>query len=397
VAEWASAGRIAGHGLGTVVDVVAGMHDAIVQRVEETLPPVAAEVAGLHRGHAARVYQRVGAAHRRIPEVLGQMAPERGEPVTGSRAGQVVLPLVHGLWGDHLAGADEPLTIRMAVRRDGRDVRDIAGAFPEASEHLVVFVHGLFEDERAWDSEDGSFGCRLERDRGVTSLHIRYNSGLRISENGRLLSDLLDTVVGDWPVPVASMSLVGHSMGGLVARSAAHQSQGRDWQPLLATVVTLGTPHLGSPVEKSVHVGDWVLRSVPQTRPLGHFLTRRSVGIKDLRYGALVTQDWDGHDPDEFLRDRCTQVPLLDDVTYYWVAATIAQDSSGTAARMFGDGMVREASASGRGEVRRIPFDMGVTVGGVNHMAVMRDDAVYSHLVEWLDPDRLRPASGPFV
>jgi len=368
------------------VDVVAGMHDAIAQRVESQLPPGAAGVAGLHRAHAAKVYRRVGAAHRRIPEVLGQLAPTGGQPVSGSRAGQVVLPLVNGLWGDHLAGADEPLAIRMAVRRDGRDVSDVARAFERAHPHLVVFIHGLFEDERAWESETGSFGARLERDLDITSLHIRYNSGLRISENGRLLSGVLDTVVRDWPVPVASVSLVGHSMGGLVARSAANQAQDRDWLPLLRTIVTLGTPHLGSPVEKSVHIGDWALRRVPETRPLGHFITRRSVGIKDLRYGALVTEDWDGHDPDEFLRDRCTQVPLLDQVTYCWVAATIAQNSSGTAARMFGDGLVRQASASGNGRVRRIPFDMGVTVGGVNHLAVMRDDAVYAHLVEWLDP-----------
>lgn len=393
MSEWASAGRIAGQGLGAVVDVVAGMHDAIVQGVESTLPPVAAEVAGLHRAQAARVYRRVGAAHRRIPAVLGQLAPADAAP-GGNRAGQAVLPLVNGLWGDHLARADEQLAIRMAVRRGGRDVSDIATAFPQGREHLVVFIHGLFEDERAWESDGGSFGARLERDLDVTALHIRYNSGLRISENGRLLGDLLEAVVRGWPVPVASVSLVGHSMGGLVARSAAHQAQDREWLPLLSTVVTLGTPHLGSPVEKSVHIGDWALRSVPQTRPLGDFLTRRSAGIKDLRYGALVTVDWDGHDPDEFLRDRCTQVPLLDDVTYCWVAATIAQDSSGAAARIFGDGMVREASASGRGKVRRIPFDMGVTVGGVNHLAVMRDDAVYEHLVGWLAPG---PALGPFA
>ena len=161
---------------------------------------------------------------------------------------------------------------------------------------------------------------------------------------------------------------------------------GTAWLPLLTRVVTLSTPHLGSPVEKSVHLGDWVLRRVPETKALGDFLTRRSVGIKDLRHGAIVREDWDGHDPDEFLRDRCTEVPLLDDVTYYWVAATIAKDSDGTAARVFGDGMVREASASGAGRVRRIPFDAGVTVGGVGHLAVMRDEVVYGHLLGWLDP-----------
>ncbi len=379
MSEWASAGRITGQGLGTVVDVVAGMHDAIAQRVESSLPAGAAQVAAAQRAHAARVYRRVGAAHRRIPAVLGNVAPADAG-VQDSKAGRVVMPLINGLWGDHLARADEPLAIRMALRVDGRDV----DAFPHGREHLVFFIHGLFEDERAWACETGSFGSRLEQDLEVTSLHVRYNSGLRISDNGAVLSDLIETTVRDWPVPVASISLVGHSMGGLVARSAAHH--GGQWTAQLTTVVTLGTPHLGSPVEKSVHLGDWALRKVPETRALGDFITRRSVGIKDLRHGAIVREDWDGYDPDEFLRDRCTEVPLLDDVTYYWVATTIAQKSDGKAAQIFGDGLVREASASGKGRVRHIAFDSGITLGGINHLAVMRHDAVYEHVREWLSP-----------
>ncbi len=379
MSEWAAAGRLTGHGLGNIVDVVAGMHDAIGQRVESSLPPGASHIAGLQRAHAARVYRRVGAAHRRIPAALGQVAP-REVTVHDSKAGRAVLPLVNGLWGDHLAGADEPLAIRMSLREAGRDVTE----FPDGGEHLVFFVHGLFEDERAWECDAGSFGERLERDRGVTALHVRYNSGLRISDDGASLSSLIEQTVRDWPVEVATISLVGHSMGGLVARSAA--DQGGDWTARLTTVITLGTPHLGSPVEKSVHLGDWVMRRVPETRPLGEFLARRSVGIKDLRFGAITREDWDGHDPDEFLRDRCTEVPLLDHVTYYWVAATISPNSDGRAARMFGDGLVREGSASGQGRVRRIPFDAGVTLGGINHLAVMRDDTVYEHVREWLSP-----------
>ena len=379
MSEWVAAGRLAGQGLGNIVDVVAGMHDAIAQRVESSLPPGASHVAGLQRAHAARVYRTVGVAHRRIPAALGHVAPQDAS-VHDSAAGRAVLPLLNGLWGDHLAEAGEPLSIRMSLRDGGRDVTTV----PHGQEHLVFFLHGLFEDERAWECEAGSFGSRLEQDLGVTALHVRYNSGLRISDNGEALSDLITRTVQDWPVPVESISLVGHSMGGLVARSAAHQ--GAEWTTRLTTVVTLGTPHLGSPVEKSVHLGDWALRKFPETSPLGDFVARRSVGIKDLRYGAIVREDWDGHDPDEFLKDRCTEVPLLDDVTYYWVAATIAQDSDGTAARLFGDGMVREASASGKGRVRRISFDSGVTLGGIGHLAVMRDDAVYEHVRGWLTP-----------
>ena len=119
MSEWAAAGRLTGQGLGTIVDVVAGMHDAIGQRVESSLPPGASHIVGLQRAHAARVYRRVGAAHRRIPTALGQVAP-RGATVHDSKAGRAVLPLLNGLWGDHLAHADEPLTIRMWMRGTAR-------------------------------------------------------------------------------------------------------------------------------------------------------------------------------------------------------------------------------------------------------------------------------------
>ena len=123
-------------------------------------------------------YRRVGAAHRRIPTALGQVAP-REATVHDSKAGRAVNRCSTACGAIHLARADEPLTIRM-LREAGRDVTE----FPGGGEHLVVFVHGLFEDERAWEWEAGSFGERLERDLGVTALHVRYNSGLRISDNG---------------------------------------------------------------------------------------------------------------------------------------------------------------------------------------------------------------------
>lgn len=377
MSEWAAAGRVAGQGLGAVVDVIAGTHDAIAQRVESSLPPGAAQIVGLQRAHAVGVYRVVGAAHRRLPAAVGRLAP-REAAIQDAKPVQTVLPVLNGLWGDHLAAAEEPLAIQMSLREDAGDSTRLGAG------HLVFFVHGLFEDERAWECETGSFGSRLEEDLGVAALHVRYNSGLRISDNGEALSALIERTVQDWPGPVSSIALVGHSMGGLVARSAAQQ--GGDWTARLTTVVTLGTPHLGSPVEKSVHLSDWTMRRIPEARALGDFLARRSVGIKDLRFGAIVREDWDGHDPDEFLRDRCTEVPLLDHVTYYWVAATIAANSDSAGARMFGDGLVREASASGNGRVRRIPFDAGVTLGGINHLAVMRHDAVYQHVLQWVSP-----------
>jgi pimeloyl-ACP methyl ester carboxylesterase len=258
-----------------------------------------------------------------------------------------------------------------------------------------VFLHGLFETERDWSwQEPGevatSYAEQLQDCLPVTSIQIRYNTGLRISENGRHLAELLDGLVRAWPVPVVSISLVGHSMGGLVARSACHagQREGADWTARVRSVVTLGSPHLGSPVEKAVHLADWALRKVPELEPLGRLVAARSVGIKDLRFGAVVEEDWHGHDPDEFLRDRCTQIPFLEGADYYWVAASLTRDPGHPVGRLVGDGLVRLASASGNGRTRSVPLDLerGLHVTGASHFALMRHEAVLTQLRRWLEP-----------
>jgi pimeloyl-ACP methyl ester carboxylesterase len=222
----------------------------------------------------------------------------------------------------------------------------------------------------------------------VTSVRIRYNTGLRISENGRQLSHLLDQLVAAWPVPVRAIALVGHSMGGLVGRSACHtgRMEGAGWVPLVRHLVSLGTPHLGSPVEKGVHLADHAMRRLPETQPLGAVVSRRSVGIKDLRFGAIAEEDWSGHDPDEFLRDRCTDVPLLDHATHYWVSASVIGGERHVLGRLVGDGLVRAPSAAGKGRSRSVPLaeEHGVHVESTSHFRLLNHPAVYDQLRGWL-------------
>ena len=131
-------------------------------------------------------------------------------------------------------------------------------------------------------------------------MYVRYNSGRHISENGRSLSELMEELVAAWPVEVERIALVGHSMGGLVARSACcHAAEdGADWARLVRHSVSLGTPHMGAPLEQAVHVLSAGLAALPETRPFANFLRRRSGGIRDLRQGSLVDEDWRDCDPD---------------------------------------------------------------------------------------------------
>jgi hypothetical protein len=401
-AEWAAAADLAGQGLRGVVRIAADTHAAVSRRVADRLPTAAEPVMAAERAISSAVYSVVAAAHRWSPRaaaaVAAAVAPS-GSP-SASAAGTTLLPAVNAFWGDQVAARFPSLGIPMAVRAHGRDLPlepgPVADAFASPSGHLGVFVHGLVGDERWWhlraDGSDGSYGDRLLRDHGLTPVLVRYNSGRHVSDNGRDLSDLLERLVASWPVPVASVSLVGHSMGGLVARSACHQGDaaGAEWTRLTRTVVTLGTPHLGAPLEKAVHVADRALRLLPETEPFSRPLAGRSAGIKDLRYGALLEQDWAGYDPDEFLRDRCTHVPPLEHVTYYWIAATLTHDPEHPIGRLVGDGLVLPASASGSGGTRPVGLhpDRGAHLRAVSHLDLVNHPEVYERLSTWLDPGR---------
>jgi hypothetical protein len=135
-------------------------------------------------------------------------------------------------------------------------------------------------------------------------------------------------------------------MGGLVARSACHH--GGEWTALLRHTVSLGTPHMGAPLEQAVHAMSAALHAVPETRPFARFLRRRSAGIRDLRRGSLVDEDWRDQDPDALRAKALAEVPLLEHATHYFVAATVTRSAEHPVGRLLGDTLVLAPSASGR-------------------------------------------------
>jgi pimeloyl-ACP methyl ester carboxylesterase len=274
----------------------------------------------------------------------------------------------------------------------------IAAAFPEATPKIAVFVHGLCGTEQTWAFRSPgaerapTYGTRLRDELAFTAVYVRYNTGLHVSDNGRLLASSLDRLVAEWPVDVRQVALVGHSMGGLVARSACHYGKAGDhaWTDRVRHVVCLGTPHLGAPLEKGANAVGWAFNRLPETRPFGDlFINGRSAGIKDLRFGNCVEEDWRDCDPDEFLRDRCCEVPFLTGADYCFVGATLSKRPTGIGSRV-GDVLVTYSSASGTGRRRTIPFavENGAHVGGIDHMRLLNHPAVYAQMRDWLD----RPA-----
>jgi hypothetical protein len=176
-----------------------------------------------------------------------------------------------------------------------------------------------------------------------------------------------------------------------VARSACHYGARGGWIERVRHVFTLGAPHRGAPMEQAANVACSALSLVPETRGFARPLKVRSVGIKDLRYGYLIDEDWHGHDPDAFLRNTGREIPFLESANHYFVCATLAQDSEAPLSRVVGDLLVLRASAwshGKRGEQMRFPVDQYRHVGGINHFDLLNHPAIYNQIKQWISAGR---------
>jgi len=393
------------------------MHRGISDRAFDAVGPAGAPVRVVHDAITGFTYSSVRVALGVGARVVGGVASLRadGRDLDTGRAGRVALAVLNGAHGDLLAREAPALALDMTVRVAGRAVPvaadALAEAFPGASGRLAVFLHGLTESEDSWgygaEKHHGdpsvTYGSRLQRDLGLTPVYLRYNTGLHISDNGRALDALLGALVDAWPVPVQDVVLIGHSMGGLVARSALHQAGGgtaeaHGWTRLVRDTVTLGSPHLGAPLERGVHRLTAQLARLPETRPLARLLTLRSVGIKDLRRGTLVEADWTGRDLDALAPGAHTHVPLHDGARHFVVLATLSRNPAGRMADLLGDLLVPPRSASGdTGDDDRLAFppDHVHRIGGMHHFDLLNHPLIYERIRTWLEerPEGPRPTA----
>lgn len=367
-----------------LVEPVEAMHRAITGRWFAAFGASTGPVRTIHDALAGTVYGSVRIGGAAVGLSLDHARADGG-------TADAAHAFVNGLWGDALGRHEDRLGISMGIRdRHGVPVTigpELGTVFPAATGRLVVLVHGLTKTETCWSGTEKQRGLieRLHEHPALTPISIRYNTGLRISDNGIELSALLEELRTKWPVPVQSIALVGHSMGGLVIRSACVEARaaGHAWIDDLDDVVALASPHRGAPLEKFVNVAAWALGVAPETRPLADFLNSRSVGIKDLRFGAIVEEDWWGTDQDALLCDTVGDHSLPPSVNHHFLAGVITADPAHPVGVLTGDLMVR--TASGTGEQRLEPTNVAV-LGGVSHFDLLHDPRVIGSVMAWITP-----------
>lgn len=284
--------RLGVEGVLGVVDLVEQMHHTIGR-----LAPLLGRIEpGPARGISGLVYRAVRGAVQSVGGALdvglGGLARSASDAGGGVRR-QAWLAALNGVLGYRLAAQQDPLAIEMCMRREGQRVdaeaEALRQAWPNAGPRVLVLVHGLRMSDLQLARGSPHDLPSIGEDPGYTVVQLHYNSGLHTWANAEGLAALLERLVAHWPVPVRQLALVGHSMGGMVARGACHASAeaGGAWTRKLRRLIFLGTPHQGAFLERGGHGLDVLLGMSPYAAPVAKLTRIRSAGITDLRYGRV--------------------------------------------------------------------------------------------------------------
>jgi pimeloyl-ACP methyl ester carboxylesterase len=325
-----------------------------------------------------------------IDRALAELAPLVREGAPG-REREAVLAVLNGVLGDYLSETGNPLAIQMQLRQEGHPLElergALHGLLPQAGGKLLLLVHGSCLNDRSWLRLRHDHGAALARDLGYTPVYLLYNSGLHISTNGRGFAALLERLVAEWPVPLDELVILGHSMGGLVARSACHygEAAAHRWRLELQKLVCLGSPHHGAMLERGGNWVDFLLGASRYSAPLARLGRIRSAGVTDMRFGIVLDEDWEGRERFAHAGDPRRQLRLPDGVDCYAIAATTAPKARG---KLPGDGLVSVDSALGRHRKPELTLafpEAHQWIGfGMGHLDLLSRAAVYAQLRRWL-------------
>jgi len=345
------------------------------------------------------------------------------------------LAVINGAIGDRLADRGAGLAIDMGLfHGEGLwALDDPPLALPDARPTACLFVHGLMGSERAWRfgvrppgarargdgdgaaHDDGAaedeadeqgparvdYGAAISEARDATAVYVRYNTGRHISQNGRELAAKLERLHHVYPF--AELDIVAHSMGGLVIRSACHYAleAGHAWVDRVARVFLLGVPSRGAPLEFLAHVTAFTLEQIwnPWTKIIGKVINLRSAGIKDLRHGFVLDEDWRHYDLDRLAYPVPARTEVPDQARWFVAVGALGHDESFWA-KTVGDGLVRPPSAQGVSvdprEPELLPPAEVARFARTGHLALMNDPAVLEQILTWwaLEPaGQLEPSA----
>ncbi|WP_166267276.1 esterase/lipase family protein [Marinobacter caseinilyticus] len=285
--------------------------------------------------------------------------------------------IVNGFFGDWLESHANPLAIEQTLFHNGQALDTARPVVEYPKRTLIVMVHGLTELETIWDFPDRPgvhYGSLLADSLEASALCLRYNSGRAVFHNGAELAQVLESLIEHWPAPVERLILLGHSMGGLLIRSACQAGalNGLRWPTLVDSCVYLGSPHDGSWLAKAAQGAADLMHRMPRDylRVVGDVIDGRSAGIRNLSRGEVVEAASD-----------CP--PLLATARHFAISGLLSRRKSHPINTLFGDALVHESSAQGD---QQPGWQLTGTANfpGVDHIRLTHHPQVLQQLKEWL-------------
>ncbi|MEQ3639503.1 MAG: hypothetical protein ABNH03_07045 [Alteromonas sp.] len=320
-----------------------------------------------------------------------------------------LLSAINGVIGDYLHTQQSPLSIAMTFRQHGNDIElnALARHIAESKGKLLIMVHGLCMNDVQWRQSEHDHGYHLANDLSYTTAYLHYNTGRHIYQNGMELNALLGKLTTQFGLLQSQHSLdisvVAHSMGGLVTRSAIYYAKAAiseataiteaaeekaQWAEYLQKIVFLGTPHHGAPLEKAGNWVDLFLGMHHFTAPLTRITQIRSAGIADLRHGYIVESDTHSERRFDFVNDQRKPIPLPDGVACFAVATTTSASPNAINKHLVGDGLVPLNSALGIHENEAFTLNFkpeNQWVGNnISHLGLLGNKTIYHVIHRWL-------------
>jgi len=310
---------------------------------------------------------------------------------TTKSIGRTTSSIAHGILGDRLEKWSLPFSQEMCLIQDGKalELNKESISNLHLTGKISVLVHGLVSDETMWTYDvEKDYGRELQKEFGISPVYLRYNSGRHISDNGKSLDAILQVLCKLSPKKIQEITFVTHSMGGLVTRSACFYGQKNrsNWVSRVKRIFFIGSPHHGAPLEKFGNLVTTILGKIPNpfTYLTKEAINLRSAGIKDLRYGFLVEEDWKGKDLDAFHIHEKTHVPLLKTAKHYIISGTVSENEDSFLSTFFGDAVVGKESSLGKSGNAKYNLEFSheniKIIPGVHHIQLMHDPQVYEAL-----------------
>ena len=358
-------------------DLVETMHSTI----ERAHLPLGESRAATTSGITGLVYKSIRGGTQLVGTSLDYamqtVIPLLNDELVPSRKKDVFLSIINGVYGDRLLLTENELALGMQFFHQNQAIdSQLSSNLKSPSTKIMLFIHGLCMSHHCWESGGENLSSKMAETLGYTPVYLDYNTGRCIADNGLELAIQLEKLVDIWPVNVSNITIVGHSMGGLVARSASYYGEKNNcrWLHINKTLVSIGTPHAGAPLEKVASALENLMQLSPYAIPFVRLTKIRSQGIENLRYGEITISD--------------IFVPLPIDVEYFALAATLNKQQKFTTEKFIGDGLVTPDSAFGQGQdsssTLLIPAENKRLIYELGHNEMLTDAGVFKQLETWL-------------